>query len=712
MKFQKIILTMATLLITGSAVAAGFDSRNNPVFTPGSPEEVQIKADLPEGTSALQFTVTLPESFELISEFPILNSRLTSKSHKEGNGVYNYVLYTEDNSAIVAASDWLFGLSLKAKASAGKGMYALKFTNIIVAATSGSETRIADCEVDLTVKIPVSQVKVLPSTLDLRAGDSAILKAEVTPADATDSNVTWTSSDSNIATVDADGTVTAMKSGSATIMATTSDGTNLSATCKVNVMPPLATGVTLNQSELNLTVKETFTLTASVIPGDAEQQVNWSTSDAKIVTVDANGKVSALASGTAVIRAIATDGSGVSGACTVTVADAKVSSIILSKTALGLRIGNSETITATVFPEYAANRDIIWSSSNPVVATVDTDGKVTAVSLGDAVITASAADGSGVTATSAVTVTNALATGISIDRSTVTLFVDQSLKLTATVTPEGAVGSVNWSSDMPDVATVDKDGNVSAIIPGRAVITATTADGTNLTASCMVIVEPVKAESVTLSVPSWTGKVGEGFTLTATVLPENTTDKTITWSSSNVEVATVDANGYVVTLSLGNAVITASCGNVSAKCDVTVVATPVESLTVSPESWAGIEGENFTIIATVLPEDATDKSLSWSSSDPDIAAVDQEGNVLVLKDGSCVIRVVTLDGSNLSAECIVTSRSGINEIFANPDVMVDIYSISGKLLNHRCTFDYVNQLSPGLYIIICGGVSKTVLLNQ
>lgn len=542
MKFQKFILTMTTLLITGSAVAAGFDSRNKPVFTPGSTEEVQIKADLPKGTSALQFTVTLPESFELVSETPILNVQLTSKSHKEENGVYNFVLYTEDNSAIVTDSDWLFGLSLKAKDSAGKGVYVLNFTNIIAAVASGSETRIADCDVDLTVKIPVSQVKVSPSTLDLRAGDSAILKAEIIPADATDGKVIWTSSDRNIATVDADGVVTAMKAGSATITATTSDGTNLSAVCKVTVMPSLATGVTLSQSELNLTVRETFTLAASVIPVDAEQKVSW-------------------------------------------------------------------------------------------------------------------------------------------------------------------------RSDMPDVATVDKDGNVSAISPGRAVITAVTADGTNLTASCLVTVEPVKAESVTLSVTSWFGKVGESFTLTATVLPENTTDKTLIWSSSNTDVATVDANGYVMALSLGNAVITASCGNVSAKCDVTVISTPVESLTVSPENWDGIEGENFTIIATVLPEDATDKSLSWSSSDPEIVTVDQDGNVLVLKDGYCVISVVTLDGSDLSAECIVTSRSGIEEIFAAPDVMVDIYSISGKLLNHRCTLDDVKHLNPGLYIIRCGGVSKTILLH-
>lgn len=187
--------------------------------------------------------------------------------------------------------------------------------------------------------------------------------------------------------------------------------------------------------------------------------------------------------------------------------------------------------------------------------------------------------------------------------------------------------------------------------------------------------------------------------ITAIVLPEDTTDKTVTWTSSNEAVATVDAEGNVTAVAVGEADITASCGSVRANCKVTVLPILVESLTIDPTAWSGEEGSEFSITATVLPENASDKTLAFESSDSTIATVDDEGNVKVLKEGTCVITVSTVDGSDLKAECVITGLSGVEVIFTDPDAQVDVYDMNGILLKNGSSREELKQLKPGVYIL-------------
>ena len=231
--------------------------------------------------------------------------------------------------------------------------------------------------------------------LKLVKGETKTLKATVAPADAADTTVTWSTSDSKVATVSA-GKVMAVAKGTCTVTATTKDG-GFKASCSVTVSDSTVavTGVTLDQKEMSIAIGGTKTLTATVAPaGASDKTVTWSTSNAKIATVSA-GKVTAVAEGQAVITATTKDG-GFKASCTVTVtkASVKVTGVKLSASDLVIAKGDKAALTATVSPAGASNKKVTWASSNASVAKVDTAGNVTGVAQGTAVITVTTADGS------------------------------------------------------------------------------------------------------------------------------------------------------------------------------------------------------------------------------------------------------------------------------------------------------------------------------
>ena len=326
--------------------------------------------------------------------------------------------------------------------------------------------------------------------------------------------------------------------------------------------------VTLSASSLSLTEGETETISATVTPADAtETSVAWGSSDNTVATVK-SGTVTALKPGTATIWA---EAGGKKGTCTVTV-KAKVfpvTGVTLSASSKELWEGESFTLTATVAPDNASNKSVSWASGNKEVATVDQNGKVTAVKAGKATITVTTADG-GKTAQCEVTVMAKVAS-VSLDKSSLTLNVGEEETLTATVAPENANDkSVSWSSSDGSVAKVDQNGKVTAVKAGKATITVTTADG-GKTAQCEVTVI-VKVVSVSLNKSSLKLNVGEKETLTATIAPENASDKSVSWSSSDESVAQVDGSGKVTAVKAGKATITVTTtdGGKTAKCEVEV----------------------------------------------------------------------------------------------------------------------------------------------
>lgn len=488
--------------------------------------------------------------------------------------------------------------------------------------------------------IEVSSVSLNTATIEMVEGETFSLVAAVLPKDAEYDGVTWASSNISVASVQS-GTVTALKEGTATI---TASAGGKSSTCSVKVSAKViaVASVTIDKTSLSMQVGDTETLTATVSPADAtDKTVAWSSSDVSVATV-ADGKITAKQSGTATITA---KSGNCTAKCVVTVS-VNTESVTLDKTTLSLAVGESAQLTATVSPADATDKNVTWTSSDESVAKVF-GGKVTAVKSGKATITAKCGDK---TAECSVTVTVPVAS-ISLDKTILSLAVGEFAQLTATVSPADATDkNVSWSSSDESVAKV-ADGKVTALKSGKATITA---ECGGKSAECSVTVT-VPVASISLDKTSLSLAVGETVTLAATVKPDDATDKTVTWSSSDESVVTV-GNGKISALKVGKVVVSATCGGKTAKCEVEVFA-KVQGVKLDRTTLLMMSDEKVTLKATVSPDNAKNKTVFWSSSDESIVTVDN-GSVVAKTEGSATIKVTTEDGQFM-ATCSVTVTNDI-----------------------------------------------------
>ena len=410
-------------------------------------------------------------------------------------------------------------------------------------------------------------------TLNLAAGSEYQLNAVITPTEASNKTVTWTSSNPEVATVDETGKVKAVKGGEVTITAKSNANEEIIASVTVNVNVP-ATGLEIqdkdkntleNGSELKLTVGDNYTLTAVKKPADATDKVTWESSNTEVATVDANGVIKALKAGETTITAKL---AGFSVAIKAVVAEASVpvTGIKLDKSTADMKTGATLQLTATIEPENATSKNVEWTSSDAETATVDQNGLVNAVKAGTVTITATA---NGFSTTCAITITDIAVTGISLDKPEIKdLKIGETVKLTATVEPENATDqTVTWSTSDEEVVSVDQEGNVTGVAAGTATITATAGE---MSATCEITVI-IPVEGIKLSYSEVGLFEGTSHKLVATVEPSNATDSTVTWTSSNEEVATVEA-GEVKAIAEGEAIITATAGEKTAKCKIIVKA--------------------------------------------------------------------------------------------------------------------------------------------
>ena len=522
-----------------------------------------------------------------------------------------------------------------------------------ISVTTDDGKKTANCHVTVKAKIiPVTGVSLDHTSLTLIEGESETLTATVAPENATDKSVTWKSSNTSVAAVSSSGVVTAKAAGVATITVTTNDGSK-TAQCNVTVSVPVS-GVSLDKTSLTLPVGDTQTLTATVSPSNAsDKSVAWSSGNTSVATVSSTGVVTAKAAGTTTITVTTKDG-GKTATCNVTVV-IPVTGVSLDQTSLTMVAGDNRTLTATVSPSDATDKSVTWSSSNTSVATVSSTGVVTAKAGGSATITVTTNDG-GKTASCSVTVSVPV-TGVSLNKTSLTLSEGDTQTLTATVSPTTATDKeVTWASDNETVATVTSSGAIVAKNAGTAVITVTTHDGAK-TASCAVTVKP-RVTGVSLDNTSISLTVGSTQTLTATVTPADALDKSVTWSSNNTSVATVSTYGVVTAKAAGTATITVRTndGGKTATCTVTVTAVSVTGVSLNKSSLTLYEGDSETLTATVSPTNATNKSVTWSTSNSSVASVTSSGRITALSAGSATITVTTSDGGK-KATCSVTVKS-------------------------------------------------------
>ena len=525
---------------------------------------------------------------------------------------------------------------------------------IICEARDGSGVK-AECQISVTTTATQSVSITAEGSTTLKATETVQLKATVLPATSSDKSVRWQSANPDIAIVDNTGLVTAVSVGSVQITATNSGGQT--ASVSITVIPTPVESIKLNKTSATLKATEALALIATVNPETAtDKSLEWTSDNEAVATVNQNGVVTAIATGEAVITVKAKDGSNVTATCRVNVTATEVTSItITANGATTLRASENVQLMATILPETATDKSVVWSASAPNIANVNENGLVTAYAVGESVITAKTS--SGLSAEITITVIPTPVSNITLNRSSLTMRVGNENKLSATVLPETATDkSVAWASSNPEIATVDAEGNVKALLVGQTSITCTANDGSGISASCIVNVVDTDVEIVTITAEGPTTlKVSETVQLTATVMPETSTDKSITWSSGNETVASVDANGLVIAVSEGVAVITATTSNgLSDSVTITVVETQVTSITLNESSITLQASETYSLFPTIHPQTATNKEIIWTSGNAEIATVSQDGIVTAITVGETTVTATAADGSGATATCAVT----------------------------------------------------------
>ena len=508
--------------------------------------------------------------------------------------------------------------------------------------------------------VPVSQITLNKAETSISVGNSETLTATVAPENAANKALTWASSDEDVATVAPDGTVTAVKAGAATITATAADGSGKSAVCKVTV-----TGDTTP-------------------PAHEHRYGDWSKDGTnhwhECTDADCPNQSESIKDKAA--HVYDDDADTTCNVCgyvrTVTPEIIPVSRITLNKTETSISVGNSETLTATVAPENAANKALTWASSDEDVATVAPDGTVTAVKAGAATITATAADGSGKSAVCKVTVTGDTTPPAHEHR-----YGDWSKDGTNHWHECTDAACPNQSESIKDKAAhvYDDDADTTCNVCGYVRTVTPPAhehrygdwskDGTNHWHECTDAACPNQSESIkdkeahiydddadttcnicgyvrTVTPPAHEHRYGdwskdgtnhwhECTDADCPEQPESIKDKAAHIYDDDADT-TCNICGYVRT--------------------VTPEIVPVSQITLNKAETSISVGNSETLTATVAPENAANKALTWASSDEDVATVAPDGTVTAVKAGAATITATAADGSGKSATCTVTVTGG------------------------------------------------------
>ena len=526
-----------------------------------------------------------------------------------------------------------------------------------ITCTTASGGFTATCKV--TVRQPVKGIKFSSSKLTYYIGQKKGVTIIFTPANASNKGLTYKSSDKSIATISEKGVVKALKKGTCTLTAISDDG-NYKATCTLKVTKKIdVEDIDIVKSSTTVNAGKTKQLLVDIYPFDASvKDVKWTTSDKTIATVNSEGVVTGHKGGIVVIKCTSLD-TGVSDKCKVTVYE-PVKSVKISADSATLVAGSTKILTADVSPSTASNQDITWYSTNKAVATVDKNGKVTAVKGGTCNIAAKSKDNEKLIAKCKLTVIQP-PTKITLSDNDAELLRGDKIALTATVKPKDCYDStVKWTSSDSLVARVNDQGIVTAVTAGTCVIKCSSVADPSVKSTCNITVfQPVTG--VSLTTEKLTLVTGRTKTLVVNVEPAKASNKKVTFRTSDKDVVKVSSKGVVEAIGPGQATVTVRTddGFYTAKCVITVIE-PVSGVKLDKTSTSIELGKSKTLTATVSPKKATNKDVTWRSSNPLVARVTQSGKVTAIAEGTAVITCTTEDGgfkATCKVSCIIPVES-------------------------------------------------------
>jgi uncharacterized protein YjdB len=588
---------------------------------------------------------------------------------------------------------------------------------VLVLSTSGCALY-EDLEPIDSSEVPVETVTIAPESARVQIGDSTQLSATVrgpNDVELEDRTVEWMSSNPDKATVTSAGLVEGVSEGTVTITAQVDD---VSATAQIDVFVPIES-VTLEPTEANIEVGQTQQFTATVTDVEGGQVdasiVEWSSSQEDVASVDDSGLVEALKEGTTTITASA---EGVSATATVTVT-ASVADVEVTPNPAQVGLGETTQLTATLTDANGnelTGRDVDWSSDDESIATVNSNGIVSAVSEGDVDITATSEGESG---TALVQVTRPVAS-VTVSPDPITLDVAETEQLSATARDANgdeiqlSPDQFTWRSADSGIATVTGTGEVEGVGEGTTEITAEV-DGQS-GSSQVTVNRPVV--SIEISPSSTSVEVNTTVQLTATLLDANDdviTGRPVNWSSSDPNVATVDSSGVVTGVQEGDVVITARAEGVNATANVSVGA-PVATVDISPDGGAIDVGQTLQLDATIQDAGGNDlsRSVTWTSSAPGVVSVNQTGLATGQSQGTADI---TAESEGVSDTVSVTVSAPVDSVTVTPDPVnldlndtqqldVELQDANGNVLTGR-TVNWSSN-APGIASVDNSGLVTAV----
>ena len=572
---------------------------------------------------------------------------------------------------------------------------AVKAGDVTVTAKTEEGGKTATCKI--TAKpVPVTGITLGPPTLKLPLGTSGTVTAAVLPENATNKTVTWTAEpvDAVELTDNKNGscTVKALTKGTVTVTAKTEDGEKTAA-CEVECTVSV-TGIALDQETATIEFEKTVTLTATVTPEEAsDKTVTWKADPEAAVELTDNGDgtcvVKGLKVGDAVVKATTADG-GYEDACTVKVTPVAVKSITLSPAIQELTLGGSTNITVTFDPVNASDKEVTWSFDPPpkthLPVTKNEDGTYAIAADKECqettfTVTATTNDG-GKTATCQVTTKRVPVTGVSLNRTTLTVILgEEAQTLTATVRPDNATDkTVTWKADPEAAVELTDNGDGTCSVKAKegitkietVTVTATTKDGSK-TATCTVTVKPVLIQSIYFSgYPH--ASVGGTFILEPVIYPEDATNKKLDWtatvegSPSGHITLEPSEDGTACTVTIAKEFgktpkeitfkAAATDGSEQFKTyTVTPTWEPVTEIRLNKPTLALKNGESAILSATVLPENASDKTVTWSI-DGTAATMTANGDgtytVTAVGAGTATVTVTGTDDPGKTATCQIS----------------------------------------------------------
>ncbi len=536
---------------------------------------------------------------------------------------------------------------------------ALKPGSAVLTAINPNNIVCGYCEVTVFQEVTGLRLSEYTLTLPESAGTYQ-LYAYLEPGNASDSSVLWTSSKPSVVTVDANGKITIVKEGEATIMAQSVLNPEFFALCTVKILQGVDS-VALDQKKLELYKGEVYRLPYVITPDDASNPaIDITVFDNKVVTVsqaqDHTLLVTAKGVGKTTFMVMTQDGK-YWDLCEVTVKQV-ATDVSMNYSEVTMNVGEFFDLSVRVTPADATENSLSWKSLDTGIVTVSQSGRLIGIKPGKTSVMVATQNGKN--AFCSVTVLQGAAS-MKLDEESITIGIGETYTLEAVFEPDGtSVTEVKWSSLDPSVATVNEAGMVTGIKGGYTVVSCVSTDG-GFTGFCMVKVEELITR---IHVDPEFYILGLGNTVTIDTTIENSdtvSDMELEWYSDDESVATVDKYGMITGTGYGETIITVEAAQGEAKAYVRIeVVREVSRIELSSGYETVIVGHTIRIEASVFPEDATYNKVNFTIVNPNtmkednsVALVDADGVVTGLKKGTAWLVASAQDNSGRTARCYI-----------------------------------------------------------